>query len=141
MRAENGKRVKVQFVGRLDDGRVFSRTTEEKPLEFTIGVDQLIPGFVDAILGMEPGQQKTVEIPAPSAFGEYDPGKLLSFNRTQFTKREPLATGMEVDLEDVDGKKFTARVDSLSEGAVTLDMNHPLAGHQLKFDIQVQEVA
>jgi len=140
MQAKDGKKVKVQFIGRLDDGRVFSQTTADHPLEFTLGQTNLIAGFVEAIRGMEAGERKSVEVPAGNAFGEYDPGKLMSFKRTQFAKREPVKAGMEVPLEDVNGQKFTARVDSFSEESVTLDLNHPLAGKALKFDIELQEV-
>ena len=141
MRAESGKRVKVQFVGQLEDGTVFIQTPSEKPLEFTLGNEGIIPGFTEALYGMEPGQSKSVQVPPEKGFGKYDPDKLINVKRNQFATREPISSGMEVVVEDVAGQKFTGRVDSYTDESVTLDMNHPLAGQPLKFDIRVQEVA
>ena len=141
MKAENGKRVKVQFVGRLEDGKVFSKTPEEKPLEFTLGKDNLIPGFVDAVRGMETGQSKTVQVPPEKGFGTFDPDKLVQFHRRKFSANEPITSGMEVMVEDTGGAEHVGRVDSFTDEYVTLDLNHPLAGQGLKFDIQLQEVS
>ena len=74
------------------------------------------------------------------AFGTCDPKKLLHFNRSKFAKSEPISQGMTVGLEDATGKEFVGRVDSFTDTDVTLDLNHPLAGQRLKFDIQLQEV-
>lgn len=141
MRAENGNRVKVQFVGRLDNGTVFGETSAEKPLEFTLGQDEVIPGFVEAVRGMEPGQSKTVQVPPEKGFGQYDPEKLIQFNRGHFAKREPIIQGMEVVLKDKAGREHVGRVGSFSDESVTLDLNHPLAGQKLQFDIHLQAVA
>ena len=140
MKAQNGKRVKVQYVGRLEDGTVFGQSTPERPLEFTLGKDHLISGFEDALQGMEPGQEKTVDVPPEKGFGPYDPQKKVDLERNRFASIEPLQAGMKVDLKDSAGHDLTGRVDSISEGSVTLDLNHPLAGRPLKFDIRLQEV-
>ena len=141
MKAEQGKRVKVQFVGRLEDGTVFGESPAEKPLEFTVGKDQLIPGFVQAVCGMEPGQKKSVQVEPEDGFGTYDPGKLLNLKREQLAKREPIQAGMKIALEDTAGHQFVGRVDSFTDQSVTLDLNHPLAGERLQFEIQLQAVA
>jgi len=140
MRAEDGKRVKVQFVGRLEDGAVFAERTAEKPLEFTLGEEPIIPGFVEAVRGMKPGQSKTVEVPPEKGFGKYDPDKLIEFGRGKFAKREPISQGMEVAVEDPVGKTHIARIDSFTDQSVKLDLNHPLAGQPLKFEIRLQDV-
>ena len=141
MRAENGKHVKVQFVGRLEDGTVFGESSLEKPLEFTLGKEQLIPGFVEAVVGMEPGEKKSVKVPPEDGFGDYDPQKKVEFERSRFSQMEPLSTGMKVGLADANGKEFVGRVETCNDLTVTVDLNHPLAGQPLQFDIQVQEVA
>ena len=141
MRAENGNRVKVQFVGRLGDGTVFGEAPAEKPLEFTLGKDGIIPGFVEAVQGMEPGQKKPVQVPPEKGFGEYSSDRLLQFQRSQFAKREPLSEGMELVVEDTTGREYAGRIDSFTDESVTLDMNHPLAGQPLEFEIRLQEVA
>ena len=141
MKADNGSRVKVQFIGRLEDGTVFGESPVEKPLEFTLGKDQLIAGFVEAVRGMEPGQKKTVQVTPEDGFGNYDPDKLIRFERTQFAKREPISRGMKIEVKDTKGQKFVGQVNSLTDTSVTLDLNHPLAGQKLEFDIQLQEVA
>jgi len=140
MRAEDGKRVKVQFVGRLEDGTVFGQGTAEKPLEFTLGEEAIIPGFVEAVRGMEPGQSKTVEVPPEKAFGKYDPDKLIQFKRGRFAKREPISEGMEVPVKDSAGNEHIGRIDSFTDESVKLDLNHPLAGRPLKFEIRLQEI-
>jgi len=141
LKADNGKQVKVQFVGQLEDGTVFSQASAEKPLEFTLGKENLIPGFVEAVRGMEPGQQKTVQLAPEDAFGQYDPKKLVTLSRKQFAKHEPIKSGMDVDVKDVSGQEFSCRVNSCTEDSVTVDTNHPLAGQTLRFGIRLQEVA
>lgn len=140
MKAQNGNRVKVQFVGRLEDGTVFGESAPERPLEFTLGQDHLIAGFEEALQGMEPGQEKNFEVPPEKGFGSYDPRKKLDFERNRFAEIEPLKTGMKVDLQDSNGREVIARVESISPNSVTLDLNHPLAGQPLKFSVLLQEV-
>lgn len=141
MRAENGKQVKVQFVGRLGDGTVFGEAPADRPLQFTLGREKIIPGFAEAVQGMEPGEGKTVQVPPEKGFGNYDPDKLISFKREQFKDAASLKQGAEVVVKDNTGQEFVGRVDSFTNEAVTLDMNHPLAGQQLNFEIRLQEVA
>jgi peptidylprolyl isomerase len=141
MRAENGKRVKVQFTGRLEDGTVFLETTAEKPLEFTLGQEGIISGFVEAVNGMEPGQEKTVHVSPEKGFGKYDVDKLVSFKRGEFAESDPIKRGAEVLVKDVNGREYAGRIDSFTDESITLDMNHPLAGKELEFDIRLQEVA
>ena len=140
MAAENGNRVKVQFVGKLKDGTVFGKSAPERPLEFTLGKDGLIQGFDEAVCGMEPGQEKTIEIPPEKGFGQYDPEKLLQLDRGRLAEREPLSTGMKVGVKDAQGNEFVGRVNVLTNSSVTLDLNHPLAGQSLQFDIRLQEI-
>ena len=141
MRAEHGKQVKVQFTGRLEDGRIFLEAPAEKPLEFTLGEGNIIPGFAEAVAGMEPGEEKTVQVPPEKGFGEYDAQKLISFKRGQFASQAAIAPGAEVAVKDVAGQEHVGRVDSFTNESVTVDMNHPLAGKKLEFDIRLQAVA
>lgn len=76
MKAENGKRVKVQFIGRLDDGTVFGEAPAEKPLDFTLGREGIIPGFNEALNGMEPGEKKTIHLSPEQGFGARDADKV-----------------------------------------------------------------
>jgi peptidylprolyl isomerase len=141
MKAENGKRVKVQFVGRLEDGTVFGEAPAEKPLDFVLGKQGVIPGFVEAVCGMEPGEKKTVQVPPEKGFGSYDPDKRVRLKRSLVAKQEPIAQGAKLVLQDATGREHVGRVDSFTDQSVTLDMNHPLAGHPLEFEISLQEVA
>jgi len=90
---------------------------------------------------MEPGQSKTVQVPPEKGFGQYDPKKLIQFNRRQFAGREPLSQGMEVLVKDTAGNDHVGRVESFTKESVKLDLNHPLAGQRLEFKIRLQEVA
>ena len=141
MRAEKGKRVKVQFVGRLEDGTVFSEAPAEKPLDFVLGNEGVIPGFVEALCGMEPGEKKTVHVEPDQGFGQHDPEKLVNLKRSQLAGREPLTPGTKLVVQDAAGREHVGRVNSLTDESVTLDMNHPLAGKPLEFEISLQEVA
>lgn len=141
MKAETGKRVKVQFVGKLEDGTIFGEAPAEKPLEFTLGKEGVIPGFVEALNGMEPGEKKTVHVTPEKGFGTRDADKIINFKRSQLAKREPIAEGARVVVEDVSGREYVGRVESLTDDLVTVDLNHPLAGLALDFEIGLQEVA
>jgi len=138
--AKNGDTVKVHYVGKLPDGTVFDTSENREPLEFTLGQKQLIPGFEKAVVGMEKGDQVTVNVAPEDAYGQYDE-KLI-----QVIGRETLPQDLEPEvgqfLEGVrgDGQRITVSVLDVNEANVTLDANHPLAGKDLVFDITLVEI-
>lgn len=109
-------------------------------MEFTIGRGQLIPGFEQAVIGMSPGESKTVNIPADEAYGQHNAEMLTEVDRSQFPADLNPEVGQQLQLNRSDGQTVVVTVASVSESTVTLDANHPLAGKDLIFDIQLVEI-
>lgn len=138
--AKQGDAVRVHYTGRLDDGEVFSTSVGQVPLEFTIGDGRILPGFEQAVVGMSPGESRTVAIPADQAYGPYDEEMVLEVDRSQIPAHIEPEVGDELRIRRQDGETFAVSVIAVSESSVTLDANHPLAGKDLTFDIQLVEI-
>ncbi len=138
--AQSGDVVKVHYTGKLDDGTVFDSSTAREPLEFKLGDDQLIPGFENAVVGMNAGESKTVKIVADEAYGPRRQEMVLVVDRAQFPDEIDPKVGEQMRMRDPNGREFRAKVKDASEETVTLDGNHPLAGEDLTFDIQLVEI-
>ena len=136
-----GDTVRVHYTGRLPDDTVFDSSEDRDPLEFTIGSEALIPGFESAVVGMESGEEKTVEIPAEDAYGERREDLVLTLDRDNMSGDFEPEEGQRLQLQQQDGNTFSATVVDVGEERVTLDANHPLAGHDLIFDIRLVEIA
>ncbi len=137
--AQNGDTVKVHYTGTLDDGTEFDSSTKRDPLEFTIGEGKLIPGFEQAVVGMEPGESKTVTIPPDDAYGPRRPELEIEVNRSDLPADLSPKVGDQLELSQ-DDRTFIVRVIEASLESVTLDANHPLAGEALTFEIELVEV-
>ena len=140
MKATKGSKVKVEFTGHLEDGTVFGESKGDQPLDFVVGQSEVIPGFEEAVLGMEPGESKEVVVPPEKGFGAFDSGKVTTLDRGQLENDEQVGPGMQLNVRDQQGAVHSARVDSVTDSTVTLDFNHPLAGQTLKFNIHMVEV-
>lgn len=141
MHAQTGKRAKIEFTGRTPDGAVFAEAPANHPLEFTLGQGEVLVGFEEAVLEMEPGEHKTVSVPPEKAFGPYDDQKEVKLAREQLQTDVTLEVGREVQVQDSQGKAAKALIKAVDDASVTLDLNHPLAGKTLEFDIRLVEVA
>jgi len=140
-KAESGNTVKVHYTGKLNDGTVFDSSRDGSPLEFTVGSGHVIKGFDNAVSGMAVGEQKTVNIPADEAYGPIRDEMVLTVKREQLPKNIELKEGLHLQLSQPDGAVFNVMVTNLTEDSVTLDGNHPLAGKDLNFDIELVEIA
>jgi peptidylprolyl isomerase len=129
--AQLGDTVQVHYTGRLRDGTTFDSSTQRDPLEFTLGQGELIPGFEQAVLGMQPEDSKTVSIPSEQAYGPHRVELLISVNRQEFPTELQPHVGQRLQMTQNDPVMVTA----VTEVEVTLDANHPLAGQELIFDI------
>lgn len=138
--AEQGDTVKVHYTGRLDDGMVFDTSLGRDPLQFTIGEGRIILGFEQAVVGMSPGESKTAEVLAEQAYGPHDEEMVLVVDRGQIPEHVKPEVSDELKIRRADGKTFIVTVTHISESSVTLDANHPLAGKDLTFDIQLIEI-
>ncbi|GAB6057430.1 FKBP-type peptidyl-prolyl cis-trans isomerase [Desulfonatronum parangueonense] len=138
--AQTGNNVKVHYTGRLDNGQVFDSSADRDPLEFTLGQGQLISGFEKAVTGMQVGDKKTVTIPAEDAYGTRQEELLFSVERAQLPDHIQPEVGQQLQVSQ-DGQATVVTVAELTDTTITLDANHPLAGENLTFDLEVVEVA
>jgi FKBP-type peptidyl-prolyl cis-trans isomerase 2 len=138
MAVGNGDKVKVEYKGTLDDGTVFdSSEAHGEPLEFEVGTGQIIPGFEEAIMGMEEGDEKEFKLEPSEAYGEHNPQLVKAVPRDKMPLDEEPETGMMLLTELPNGAKIPAVITEVTKEEVTIDLNHPLAGKTLTFEIKV----
>lgn len=140
-KAKKGDTVKVHYTGKLDDGTVFDTSYDREPLEFTIGAGQLIEGFDSAVEGMEEGEKKTVKIPADKAYGPYHDDMVIEVSKDKLPKDLNPEVNQQLYMEDASGQTLVVKVLKVSENSITLDANHPLAGKDLTFEIELIKIA
>ncbi len=138
--AKTGDTVKVHYTGKLDDGTVFDSSVEREPLQFTIGEGQIIPGFEEAVIGMNPGESKTAKISMDKAYGPHRKEMVAVVPREQIPADLKPEVGQQLQVRQPDGRAMIVVITDVSEASVTLDANHPLAGKDLTFDIQLVEI-
>jgi peptidylprolyl isomerase len=139
--AKNGDTVQVDYTGKLADGTVFDSSIGRAPLEFTVGQGQMIPGFEKAILGMKVGEKKTVTLPADEAYGPHLDDMVIQVSRDRIRSDTEPTVGQMLTATGPDGQEVRFTIISISDnGTVTLDANHPLAGKDLTFDIQLIKI-
>lgn len=135
-----GDTVKVHYTGTLSDQTVFDTSRGRAPLEFTVGAGQLIPGFEAAVREMEPGETRTVHIPAAQAYGPHHQELVATVARAQLPPDLPLQIGEQYQLQQPDGQPLIVTVTDVTPSQVTFDANHPLAGKDLTFEIELLEI-
>ena len=138
--AKSGDTVKVHYTSKLEDGTEFATTVNDSPLQFTIGEGEVIPGLEQAVVGMSPGEAKTAQILAEQAYGPYQESKVVEVNRNRFPPHLDLHVGTVLRMRKAGGEKIRRIVTTLSDTRVVLDANHPLAGEDLTFDLQLIEI-
>ena len=140
MTAKQGDTVRIHYTGTLADGSTFDSSVGREPLEFTVGSGQIIPGLDGAIPGMEVGETKSVEIPAEHAYGAADPNARQAIPREQVPANIPLDIGTQLQLQAPTGQTIPVTVAEVTEEHVVLDANHPLAGKDLTFEVELVEI-
>ncbi len=139
-KAKKGDTVKVHYTGKLKDGTEFDSSDDGKPLQFKIGEGKIIPGFESAIVGMEEGEEKTEEISSDNAYGEYDKEYVVSVSRDQMPDDIDLEKGTQLEMQLEDGRTIPVMVREVQKEEVIIDANHPLAGKDLVFDLELVEI-
>uniref|UniRef100_A0A831UET2 Peptidyl-prolyl cis-trans isomerase n=1 Tax=Geobacter metallireducens TaxID=28232 RepID=A0A831UET2_GEOME len=141
--AKKGDTVKVHYTGKLTTGEVFDSSEEggSGPLEFTIGEGEVIPGFEEAVIGMNAGEAKTVTIPVEQAYGPRMEELVAEVEREYLPQDAEPKLGQQYEVTQDDGQVFNVTVTGMNDTTVTLDANHPLAGRDLVFDIKLVEIA
>ena len=141
MKVKVGETVSIHYVGTLDDGTEFdSSRTRDEVLSFEVGSGQLIPGFDDAVSGMKVGQVKKVKLSPEEAYGEVNPEAIQSVPNSAFPADFELQEGLLVQGHSPQGEPVVAKVESIEQDSVVLDFNHPLAGKNLNFEIELLSI-
>jgi FKBP-type peptidyl-prolyl cis-trans isomerase 2 len=135
--AKQGDTVQIHYTGKLADGTVFDTSRERHPLRFTIGNGQVIAGFEQAVVGMNTGESKTTRIPVDQAYGPRRDEMIVTMDRSQLPPGLNAQVGQRLELTQEDDSTVLVTITGVTETALTLDANHPLAGKELTFDIEL----
>lgn len=137
--AKQGRNVRVHYTGTLDDGTVFDTSRGRDPISFEVGSGTVIAGFDQAVVGLKVGESKVVRIASEDAYGSRNENAVLVVPRDSFPENMQITTGMQVQGTGPQGE-FPAIVTAVASNGITIDMNHPLAGQDLNFEIEVIEI-
>ena len=137
---KSGDKVKVHYHGRLTNGETFDSSAGRAPLEFEVGSGMVIKGFDDGVTGMAVGDKKTINIPADEAYGPRNQDMIIEMPKDRFPPDMQLEVGMPLMMSDGSGQNFQVTVTEIKNDSVILDANHPLAGQDLIFDLELVEI-
>ena len=137
---KKGDTIKVHYHGKLVDGTTFDSSEGREPLEFEVGSGMVIPGFDEGVTGMAVGDKKTVSIPAEEAYGPKQEDMIMEFPKERFPAEMVPEVGMQLNMNNGQGQSFPVVIVEVQESVVILDANHPLAGQELIFDLELVEI-
>ncbi|MDH3228869.1 MAG: peptidylprolyl isomerase [Alphaproteobacteria bacterium] len=138
--AKTGDTVRIHYTGTLTDGSEFDSSSGGDPLEFTIGSGQIIPGLDREVAGMAVGDTKKVTVGADEAYGQRQPEAVQEVPRDAVPEGINLVVGNRLQATTADGGQMVVTIAAVSEETVTMDANHPLAGEDLVFDVELVEI-
>ncbi len=142
MAVKQGDTIKVHYTGTLNDGSEFdSSYKRNEPIEFKAGTGQMIKGFDNAVIDMTVGDKKTINIPSSEAYGEQNPEAMMAVPKTNFPPEFEFVVGEMVQGQTETGQPLQAIILEVQDEEIVLDFNHPLAGQDLNFDIELMEIA
>ena len=137
---QQGDTIKVHYTGKLEDGTIFDSSAHREPLEFTVGEGRVLPDFEAGVIGMNPGDSKSINILSEKAYGLHRDEMVISLKRGQIPENLQLEVNQQLQLAREGGPPIIAVVTEISDATVTLDANHPLAGQDLIFELQLMEI-
>lgn len=137
---KSGDKIKVHYHGKLTSGETFDSSEGRDPLEFEVGSGMVIKGFDDGVTGMIVGEKKTINIPYNEAYGPRNPDMVIEMPKDKFPKDLDIEVGMPLGMSDQQGHQFQVTIVEIKEEVVMLDANHPLAGQDLIFDLELVEI-
>ena len=138
--AQVGDLVSVHYTGKLTNGEVFDSSKERDPLEFTLGNKEMLVGFEEGVVGMKPGETKSVTLNPEQAFGDRREDLILELPKDKFPQHITPSVGLQLNLSNASGANMIVVISEVDDDSVTLDGNHPLAGQTLVFDIELIEI-
>ena len=138
--AKMGDTVKVHYNGKLDTGVLFDTSEGSDPLQFELGSGRLIPGFEEAVIGMSPGESKTVNIPPEKAYGRYREDRVIKIDKKDFPEDIVPEEGMTLEVGASNGVMVPVQITEIKGSTITLDANHPLSEQTLTFEILLVEI-
>ena len=139
--AKNGDKVKVHFTGKLENGKIFDTSKDSKPLEFTIGAGEMMPGFEKGIIGMTTGDTRTFTVLPEEAYGSRRVELVATVEKSHFPPDITPTIGQPLQITTPDGEVLDLVITSIDGDMVTIDANHPLAGESLLFEVELVEIA
>ena len=139
-KAKQGDTVKINFTGRLADGRIFGSASGQEPLTFTIGKQEIMPSIEDAVIDMDPGERKRIQVSPEDGYGIHKAEFVRQVERTRLPPEMNPQVGTRLKGHSPSNQEFFFTVTEVTETTVTLDGNHPLAGKTLTFDIELVEL-
>ncbi len=140
MTVKIGSKVKVEYKGLLTDGTMFDQSGEGTPIDFVVGEKKLIAGFENGVIGMDEGASRTLNIPAAEAYGPWDQDLLKKIAKSSIPAEFQAVKGMTVKLHLPNGSAVPALIHDIIEEGIIVDLNHPLAGKDLVFEVKVVEI-
>lgn len=132
--------VKVNYTGKLADGQVFDSSEGREPLEFTLGQGQIIPGFEKGLIDMKLNEKKTINIPKEEAYGDINEQLKQEVKKAELPQDMKPEVGMGLVSKTPDGQEMNLRVIEVKDDTIVVDANHPLAGQDLIFDLEVVDI-
>ncbi len=138
--AKPGDTVRINYTGKLTDGTRFDSSEGREPLEFQVGSGQIISGLDREVEGMKVGDKQTVTVPAEEAYGPHDAAKVQNVPRDALPPELEPQEGMQLQAQTPEGTQMTLIVTAVAEQEITVDANHPLAGKDLIFEIEMVEI-
>jgi FKBP-type peptidyl-prolyl cis-trans isomerase 2 len=137
---KKGDKVKIHYHGRLHDGTTFDSSAGREPLEFEVGSGMVIAGFDAGVTGMAVGEKKTIDIPFIEAYGPVQEEMIIDFPTSNFPADLVPEVGMQLNMSNPSGQQFPVVIKEIKAEVVVLDANHPLAGKDLIFDLELVEI-
>jgi peptidylprolyl isomerase len=138
--AKSGDTVRIHYTGKLEDGTQFDSSQGRDPLQFKIGEGTIIPTLEEAVVGMAPGDTETVNVAAEDAYGPRRDEAIQTVEKSMIPENVDLTIGGQLQATAPNGQQLVLTVVEVTDEAVTLDANHPLAGEDLTFDIELVEI-
>jgi peptidylprolyl isomerase len=139
-KATAGNTVRFHYVGKLDDGVQFDTSTGRAPVEVELGAGKTLPAIENTLIGMEVGETRSVDVEAAAAFGQHDPALVHKVERERLPDEVPIEPGSRLRAASPDGQEVMLTIVDVAETEVTLDANHPLAGRDVVFELELVEI-